>query len=48
MKRIDDGDNEDEERTHDKTRRFRNMAALLILVKWTLGDTGGYMMALDQ
>ena len=38
IKRIDDGDNEDEERTHDKTSRFRKVATLFILAMWTLGD----------
>ena len=33
-----DVDDEDEEQTHDKTSRFRNMAALFVVAKGTLGD----------
>ena len=28
----------DDGQTHDKTSRFRNVATLLILAMWTLGD----------
>ena len=34
--KTDDDDNE--EQTHNETSRLRNMAVLLILATWTLGD----------
>ena len=35
---YDDVSDDDEEQTHDKTSRFRNMAALFVVAKGTLGD----------
>ena len=33
-----DDDDDNEQQTHNETSRLRNMAVLLILAAWTLGD----------